>query len=253
MAGNSTPLTLRCIVADDEPLARQGICNLIAQVPFLHCIAVAKDAGEVMQLLATREADVLFLDIQMPGLSGIELARSLPNPPRIILTTAYPEYALEGYELDILDYLLKPVTLMRFLKSANKAKAYFESLRASVPAPSFIFVKTDKKLEKIALDEILYVEACLNYVYIHMISRKVIIYSSIKSMLATLPPPSRGRKNGQSGGEVKGLPNGFLKVHKSFIVSLARITRIEGNLVTIGDREIPVGRGSKGELMKWMG
>jgi two-component system, LytTR family, response regulator len=246
MAGNPTPLILRCIVADDEPLARKGMCQLIAQVPFLHCTAIAKDAREVMQLLESQEADILFLDIQMPGLSGVELARSLPDPPRIIFTTAYPEYALEGYELDVLDYLLKPVTLTRFLKAAYKAKAYFENPGPADPdpAPSFIFVKTDKVLEKIPLDEILYVEACLNYVFIHMTSRKVITYSSIKAMMQVLPAPTRG--------SMKGLAQGFLKVHKSFIVSLSRINRIEGNSLTIGDRNIPVSRASRTDLVRWI-
>jgi DNA-binding LytR/AlgR family response regulator len=227
MSEHSTPLILRCLIADDEPLAREGLRKLISQVPFLELTGMAKDSAGVIELLGKQGVDLLFLDIQMPGLSGIDLARSLPLRPPVIFTTAYSEYALEGYELDILDYLLKPVTEARFLKAVHKARAYYER-----QTPAFIYVKSSRKIEKVMLADILCIEARLNYVMIHLEKSKIITYASIKSMSALLP--SRD----------------FRKVHKSFIVSVARIKSIDGNILSVGDKVIPISRGHKTALMQ---
>ena len=240
MAENSDSFIINCIIADDEPFARQGMIKLVEQVPFFNLVGIAKDALEVNNYLNTLNAHLLFLDIQMPKLTGIELLKTLKNPPKVIFTTAYPEYAVEGYELDILDYLLKPVTLQRFLKAANKAKEYFEfeTRRANTQLKeednNFFFVKTNRKLEKILFDEILFIEAMLNYVIIYTAMQKIIIYSSIKSILESLPASV------------------FLKVHKSYIVSLSKINTIDGNQIRIKQHNIPVSRAHKEELIKAM-
>lgn len=233
MAGAAPSLILRCIVADDEPFAREGMRQLIAAVPFLELVGTAADAAGVIRLLDTEGADLLFLDIEMPGLSGIDLAKGLPGHPPIVFTTAFPEYAVQGYELDILDYLLKPITLQRFLKAAYKARAYYEK-QEPVQKPGFLFVKTNKRLERIQLNDILFVEARLNYVLIHLERGRIMTYGSIKSMVERLPEPE------------------FLKVHKSFIVSLARIDRLEGNMLWIGDTQVPVSRECKPQVMSWI-
>lgn len=233
MSNPATPLTLRCIVADDEPLAREGMRQLIEQVPFLELGGMTGDAAGVIRLLDAQGADLLFLDIEMPGLSGIDLAQSLPGKPPIVFTTAFPDYALQGYELDILDYLLKPITLQRFLKTAYKARAYYEK-PTSKEQPGFLFVKTNKRLERVRLEDILFIEARLNYVLIHLEGHKIITYGSIKSMAERLPRPD------------------FLKVHKSFIVSRSRIDRLEGNTLTIGGVQVPVSRECKTQVLEWI-
>jgi DNA-binding LytR/AlgR family response regulator len=233
MSGITPSLTLRCIVADDEPFAREGMRQLIAEVPFLELAGMAADAAGVIRLLDAGGADLLFLDIEMPGLSGIDLAKGLPGHPPIVFTTAFPEYAVQGYELDILDYLLKPITLQRFLKAAYKARAYYEK-QGPMQKPGFLFVKTNKRLERVRLEDILLVEARLNYVLIHLERSKIMTYGSIKSMVEKLPQPE------------------FLKVHKSFIVSLARIDRMEGNTLWIGGAQVPVSRECKTQVLEWI-
>ena len=188
------------------------------------------DASGVIRLLDQGGADLLFLDIRMPGLSGVDLARSLPVRPPVIFTTAYPDYAIQGYELDILDYLLKPITEQRFLKAAYKARAYYE--KAPVAArPDFLMVKTNDGMERVPHEEILYLEARLNYVLIHTADRRLLTYGSIKSMVKKLPTPA------------------FLRVHKSFVVAIMHVRRVEGNTLTLGDRQLPVSRSAKAALM----
>jgi two-component system LytT family response regulator len=238
MAENYDQRIINCLVADDEPFARLGMAELIKKIPFFKLVGIAKDAFEVIGYLNTEEVHLLFLDIQMPKLTGIELLRTLKDPPKVIFTTAYSKYAVDGYELDILDYLLKPVTWERFLKAANKAKEYFDldnhpaNTRSKEVDNIFFFIKTNKKLEKIFFDEILFIEAMLNYVIIHTAGGKIITYSSIKKILDELPV------------------TGFLKVHKSYIVSLSKITTVDGNRVRIQQQHIPVSRPHKDKLRK---
>lgn len=236
MADITTPLIIRCVIADDEPLARTGMQQLVRQVPFLQLEGVARDALEINQLLHVGTIDLLFLDIQMPHINGLDYLRTLKNPPKVIFTTAYPEYALEGYELDILDYLLKPVTLQRFLKAANKAKEYFEMTASlpdrQIPAPAHIFIKTNKLLQKVLLSDILFIEARLNYVIIQTIHDRLITYASLKHMEEQLPSVQ------------------FLKIHKSYIIAVNKISQITGNEVRIANHLLPVSRTHKENLLK---
>jgi len=237
MAYAPTDMIIDCLVADDEPIARTGMRRLIEQVPFFRLAGMARDAAQVSQLLLQNNIQLLFLDIQMPGISGIELVKQLPHPPKVIFTTAYPEYAIEGYDLDVLDYLLKPITLPRFLKAANRAKEYFylagqptNALTASTDS-SYIFVKTNRQLQKIMIAEILFIEAMLNYVIIHTLTQKVITYASIKSMQENLPAHL------------------FMKIHKSFLVALSKIQSVQGNELTVGTHRLPISRIHKEALL----
>lgn len=230
-------MILQCIVADDEPIARVGMRRLVAQVPFLHLAGIAKDTTEIGQFLAQQPVQLLFLDIQMPGTNGIDFLKTLPNPPKVIFTTAYPQYAIEGYDLDVLDYLLKPITLPRFLKAANRALDHFRQhpSPAAPPPPDHLFVKTNRQLVKLSFDEILFVEARLNYVILHTVRQPVITYASIKSMQETLPA---GR---------------FCKIHKSYIVAIDQINGVQGHEVIVGTHRLPLSRNHKEALLHLLG
>ena len=221
-------MKMRCIIADDEPLAREGLRRLIDQNPFLELVSVSPDAAGVLKYLDQGEADLLFADIHMPDLSGLELIRRLPKSLHIILTTAYAQYAMDGYELDVIDYLLKPITAARFEKAVQKAKALHGK-----PA-SFLFVKTAGKMERVLLDEILFIEARLNYVVIHRPQGPLMTYSSIKSMVDLLPPAD------------------FRRVHKSYIVSRSKIKSMDGNQLLLEQVSVPVSRSYKNGLLEWM-
>lgn len=239
MADVASDMIIHCLIADDEPVARTGMQKLVQQAPCLHLVGVAKDAREINQLLSRHEVQLLFLDIQMPGMNGLDYVKSLAQPPKVIFTTAYPEYAVAGYDLDILDYLLKPITLPRFLKAVNRAQEYFALTRqptqpAGLPTPpaDYLFVKTNRQLQKVRFDEILFVEAMLNYVIIHTPTQKIITYASIKAMQDQLPAPL------------------FLKIHKSYIIAIRRIKSLQGYEVTIGTHTLPVSRKHREELLK---
>lgn len=238
MAHPPTDITISCLIADDEPIARIGMQKLVLQAPFLHLVGMAKDTREISHYLAHHNVQLLFLDIQMPGINGVDFIRSLPRPPKVIFTTAYPEYAIAGYELEVLDYLLKPITLPRFLKAVNRAREYFALTMQQLPPDNktmqadYLFVKTNRQLQKIAFDEILYIEARLNYVVIHTLTQKIITYASIKSMQHNLPAPS------------------FLKIHKSYIIATAKIKSLQGYEVTIGTHTLPISRNHRDELLK---
>jgi DNA-binding LytR/AlgR family response regulator len=230
MADRTTDMIIHCLIADDEPIARIGMQKLVQQAPCLHLVGMAKDASEVNDYLSRSAVQLLFLDIQMPGMNGLDYIKSLSQPPKVIFTTAYPEYAIAGYDLDVLDYLLKPITLPRFLKAVNRAKEYFALTMPQ--AAGYLFVKTNRQLQKVAFDEILFIEAMLNYVVIHTPAQKIITYASMKTMQDSLPAPL------------------FLKVHKSYIISTAKIKSLQGYEVTIGTHTLPVSRRHKEELMK---
>jgi two-component system LytT family response regulator len=238
MADYPDKYLIHCLIADDEPLARIGMTQLVKQVSFFNLAGTAKDAVEIIHYLNSQRIDLLFLDIQMPKLTGIELLKTLKNPPKVIITSAYPEYAIEGYELDILDYLLKPLTLQRFLKAANKAKDFFESTRTNATAITektgndFIFIKTNGCLEKIIFDDILFIKAALNYVTIYTKEHKFITYTSIKKIADSLPSLL------------------FQKVHKSYIIAISKVNAFNGHEVKIEQHSIPVSRMHKATLLK---
>lgn len=220
-------MKLQCLVVDDEPMARQGLREYIADVSFLEWAGECDNALKAADFLLHQPVDLLFLDIRLPKLSGLEWLRTLPQKPLTIITTAYPDHALEGFELDVLDYLLKPVSFERFLKAANKAKAQLKA-----DAPDHFYIKCEHRLEKIRLADVLYVEALQNYIAVHTLQRKYITYLTFKAVEEYLPVAQ------------------FIKVHKSYIVAAAKIDSIEGNTILVGTHEVPVSRTLRDEVME---
>ncbi len=224
-------MKIKCIVTDDEPIARKGLIGYIEKIDFLTLVGECEDALELNKLLKTVQPDLLFLDIEMPLLSGLDFLTTLQNPPKVILTTAYEKYALKGYELDVVDYLLKPITFDRFLKSVNKVHLQLEKETGNKPV-DYIFIKSDKQLKKILLKNILFIESMENYVTIYTDQSKEIVYSTLKHISDSLPSDS------------------FLQVHRSYIARLDHIRSIEGNLLHIGPHKIPVARNLKDDVVK---
>jgi DNA-binding LytR/AlgR family response regulator len=225
------------MIIDDEPLARKGLKEYIMDVDFLNLLADFDSALKATELLGRGEVQLLFLDIQMPKITGVNFFKSLHHPPPVIFTTAYPEYALDGFELNALDYLVKPISFERFLKAALKAKEFYEVREKNIAEkdqahPDFFFIKADNKLVKIFFNDILFAEALQNYVVIHTIDKKYITYLTFKSVEDYLPA---GR---------------FIKTHKSYIIAASRIESIEGNDIRIGQHHIPVSRNLKEEVME---
>lgn len=226
---------LRCIIVDDEPLARQGLLEYVKHADFLKVVGVFDNAQEVYSVMNELEIDLVFLDIEMPRITGIDFIRSLKEPPMVIITTAYHQYALEGFELDVVDYLLKPISLSRFLKAANKARDLQSSKKPGnliADVDDFFFVKENGRYTRIFYREVLFAEALQNYVSIHLQDRKVISYITMAILEKQFPSQL------------------FMRVHKSYIVALGKIDAIEGNIVTINKTAIPVSRASKDELIQ---
>lgn len=221
---------IRCIITDDEPMARKGLQGYVEKIDFLQLVGVCEDAVQLNSLLRQDPVQLLFLDIEMPYITGIDFLKNTPNPPKVIFTTAYEQYAIKGYELDVLDYLLKPISFDRFVKAANKAYDYFQT-RQQADQP-YIFVKSDGRLEKVNFDEILFVEALENYVAIHTASRKLITHSTLKGMQENLPAKQ------------------FIQPHKSYLVNISAINSIEGNLLHIGKFQVPISKYLKDEVME---
>jgi DNA-binding LytR/AlgR family response regulator len=231
-------MKLNCIIIDDEPVARKLLEEYIEDTDFLELSGKAENPVRAMALLKDVKSDLLFLDINMPMMSGIEFLRSSGELPPTIMTTAYTEYAIEGYELSVLDYLVKPFSYDRFLKAATKAKEYHE-LRYSQaadlnakPEIDYFFVKCDGRIEKVLYNELLYVEAMLNYVVLHTENRKLIVYLTIKSISEQLPG------------------NIFLKIHKSTIVNVNKIKSITGNEINIGKTKVTISQNLFEGVMK---
>lgn len=221
--------TVSCIVVDDEPLARKVIESHIESMPGLTLINSFQRPLEALSFLQQETVDLVFLDIQMPKLTGLEFVRSLPRETAVIFTTAYREFALEGFELDAVDYLLKPVTLPRFLKAVNKFQAVKATGKSSLPkagnnpaSGGYLYVNANKKHVKVAFQDILYVESQKDYVCIHTAEQEVTTKAKI-SDYETL------------------LGSSFLRTHRSFLVNLSKVTAFTALDVEIGDREIPIG------------
>jgi DNA-binding LytR/AlgR family response regulator len=224
---------LRCIIIDDEPIARKGLREYIQQVEFLHLVGEFDNPLKASESLAEGGADLVFLDIQMPKMTGLDFLKSWVNPVMVIFTTAYPQFAVEGFELNAIDYLVKPFSFERFLKAVIKARTSMgQSQSSKQDNAEYFFIKTDNKLTKINYDEILYVEAMQNYVSVHTKEKKYITYLTFKSVEDHLPS------------------NRFIKIHKSYIVSIGKIDSIEGNFVRIGSHDIPISRSSKDEVLE---
>ncbi|WP_075344517.1 LytR/AlgR family response regulator transcription factor [Tenacibaculum agarivorans] len=220
----------KCLIADDEPIARQILENYCKDIPYLELISSCKNAFEVMEELQKHEIDILFLDINMPKLSGISLLKTLTNPPNVIITSAYSEYAIEGFELAVVDYLLKPFSIERFLQAVMKVKNKYSNtvveIKKEKKTPTSIFVKSDKKIVKINFDSINYIEAYGNYVKIFS-----------ESMILTQQTLS---------DFLEKLPENFIRIHKSYAINLDELKSIEGNLVMISENEkLPIGKSYK--------
>ena len=228
-------MKMNCLVVDDEPVARKGIAEYVSEVDFLNLVGACENPLKAAAVLSEHSIDVIFLDIHMPKLSGIEFLKTMKNPPLIIFTTAYSEYAVEGYTLDIVDYLMKPITFERFLKSAQKALEIHSLKKMAGQSrdahADCFFVKCDSKFEKVFYNEVRYIEALQNYAVIHVLNRKLITYITMTSLEHQLPKDQ------------------FLKVHKSYIVSIPQIKAIEGNEILIGDARIPISRNLKDEVV----
>jgi len=231
---------IKCLIVDDEPLAQRIIEKYAEDVPTIEIVGKCNNAFEAMQALNDLEVELIFLDINMPKLSGINFLKTLKNPPLCILTTAYSEYALEGYELDVLDYLKKPFSFERFLKAIQKAQERMkESAKETIVhevvtshnhEEDFIFVKSNKKTYKVNISDVFYIEALGDYVKIHTTDKVIITYQSMKKIEALLPSAT------------------FTRIHKSFIVSVPKIKSIEGNMVEIKDEKLPIGSNYKQEF-----
>src|ERR1700754_2595494 len=171
---------ITCVITDDEPFARKGLQGYIEKIDFLDLKGTCEDALQLSNLLQHQAVDLLFLDIQMPHITGVEFLRAFRNPPKVIFTTAYQQYAIEGFELDVMDYLLKPISYERFLKAAWKARDYFELKEKPEQSVPYIFVKASGKLEKITFTDILFIEGMENYVAIYLENKKIVIHTTIK-------------------------------------------------------------------------
>jgi DNA-binding LytR/AlgR family response regulator len=237
---SDAPRTFSCLLVDDEVLAQDLLAMHIERVPQLHVVGRCQTAAGAMDALRARQVDLLFLDIRMPGITGLELLRSLAQPPLTIMTTAFAEHAVEGFELDVVDYLLKPVTFERFLKAANRALRLLDTQHQASPSPAdergrSMLVKVDQREVKVELDRILFVEAMEKYVKIHLPEGKLVTLLSLARMEEILPPAR------------------FFRVHKSYIVNTEKVDAIAGNEAMIGGKAVPIARQSKEVLRRMVG
>jgi len=229
---------IRCIIVDDEPLAIDLLTKHVAQVPELTLVATASNPIDALSILKSEQVDLMFIDIQMPVLTGIELVKTLPDPPAVVFTTAYREYAVESYDLNVLDYLMKPITFIRFIKSVNK---YFdlndkESVDIKIVKEPLneqaksIYVNVNKRYVKVVFDTIRYIESVKDYIHIHTLSESVVTKEKISDFMSKLP-------------------DGFIRVHRSFIVNRQMITAFTAQDVEIGEKKIPIGTSYKEEVL----
>ena len=226
-------MKLNCLIIDDEPIARKGMEEYVREVDFLNLMAQCENPVQASPYL-DRGVDLIFLDIHMPKISGIEFLKTLKNPPMVIFTTAYSEHALEGYTLDVIDYLLKPISFERFLKAANKARDFYalQHPPQTEIAPEYFFIKCNSKFEKVYYREVLYIEGLQNYVVVHTKQRKLITYMTLGGLEAQLPDRQ------------------FIRVHKSYVVSVSQISAMEGNEVIVNGIKIPISRNLKEKVVK---
>ncbi len=230
---------INCIIIDDEPLARKGLKEYIADIDFLNLTGEFDNALKATEQLSSGKVQLLFLDIQMPKITGLDFFKTLHHPPPVIFTTAYPQFALDGFELNALDYLVKPISFDRFLKAAIRAKEFYEVRQINMDepkqgdqAPDYFFIKAENKLVKIFFDEILFAEALQNYVVINTKEKKHITYLTFKAVEEYLPVTQ------------------FIKTHKSYIIAVSKIENIDGNIIQTGNHQIPVSRNFKDEVME---
>ncbi|MDB5118481.1 MAG: DNA-binding response regulator [Mucilaginibacter sp.] len=235
---------IKCLIVDDEPLALHILEDYISKVPFMELVKSTTNPIEALTLVQEGNIDLVFLDVQMPELTGIQFLRIANGKTKVILTTAYPQYALEGYELDVVDYLLKPIAFDRFFKAAQKAQGIIQPSKQIIPEPAqiqqqqhdfmsdFIFVKSEHKIQKVYLHQILFIEGLKDYISIFTTAERIITLQNMKKMEDTLPDKH------------------FIRVHKSYIVALNKIDSIERSRIRIGDKIIPIGDTYREEFFK---
>jgi two-component system, LytTR family, response regulator len=218
-------MPFNCLIVDDEPLAHKVLENYIAKLDYLSLAGNAYTAFEALNFLQTNAVDILFLDIEMPELTGLDMLKTLTQPPAVILTTAYSEFALEGYDLGVTDYLLKPIRFERFAKAVQR----IAQMAATLPQTGYsdFFVKIDGAQHRIAVDKLLYVEACGNFVKLHFADRQLLTAETMAGMETRL-----------TGGQ-------FVRVHRSFMVNVTKVTKVDGNIIYIEKQEIPIGASYK--------
>lgn len=214
-------MKINCIAIEDEPLALKKIKAFIEQVDFLNLMGEFNNAVDAMGFLKTNSVDLIFLDVRMKKLSGIQFLESLQIRPKVIITSAYDEYALKGYELDVADYLLKPFTFERFLKSVDKVYNQINSIESGY-SNDYIFVKTEYRIEKVEINDILYIQGMKDYLQIHTTDRKIMTLQTFRNLLGILPQIN------------------FQRVHNSYVVSISKIDNIERNRIRIGKEFIPI-------------
>ena len=230
-------MIIRTLIVDDEPLAGEILESYVSQVPSLELVGICQNAIEAGEVLHTEQVDLMLLDVQMPQISGLDFVRSLKNPPHVILTTAFQEYALEDFDLDVVDYLLKPIPMDRFLKAIERVRDRMENeSNSSSSAESYFYVKSDKKLVRVDLEDVIYVEGLKDYVIIRRANDRIITLQTMKSLENRFPQ------------------NHFQRIHRSYIVNLDHITAIVGNMVEVmvkGERkQLPIGKNYRERLLE---
>ncbi len=228
---------LQTLIVDDEKPATELLLAYAAKVPELEVAGVAYNAMTARQLLSEKPIDLLFLDIQMPDLTGLQLLRMLKNPPAVVLTTAYSEFALEGYELDVLDYLLKPIEFERFYRAVSKLltpKPNSLPLGEGRGGANYFFVKTDHQIVKVNFADILFIESLREYVRIHTTTQRIVARLAMQRLEEELPSAK------------------FIRIHRSYIVNIDAVQKIEGNLLHIGKEMLPVSKGKREEFMQFV-
>lgn len=216
---------MKCIALDDEPLALEIIADFAAKAPFRMELTTFTNASRALVFLQQEPVDLIFLDIKMPDITGIQFIKSLKRPPMVIFTTAYEEYALDGYNLDVVDYLLKPIPFERFIKAVTKAEEYRSIIAPRQPDTDYIFVKTEYRIIKINLEDILYIEALKDYIKIYTANQPILTLKSLKSFESRLPKDK------------------FMRVHRSYLVAMNKINSVERNTVMIANQSIPISEG----------
>ena len=224
-------MKIECIIVDDEPASREILEKYIADYPILTLAKACKNAYEANDFIKNHDINLIFLDINMPGLSGMKFYKSLANPPFVIFTTAYPEFAVEGFEVNAIDYLLKPFSFERFMKAVNKAVEIIKNRKSESISLDFILLKADKKIYRILIHDITYIEAVGDYVRVNCNSKSIMVHETFRNLLDQLPE------------------NQFIRVHKSYAISVSKFDIIEGNIVKIGGEAIPIGHTYRDEFM----
>lgn len=222
-------MKIKCMITDDEPMARKGLRGYIERIDFLSLVGECEDAIQLNTMLKTKQVDLVFLDIEMPEMTGLELLSNLTtHSPKVIIVSAYEQYALKGYEFDVVDYLLKPVSFDRFLKSVNRVHTLLQTEQEN---KDYIFVKSDKQLKKIMFNDILFIESMENYVIIQTLSSKEVVYTTLKQLYESLPQSI------------------FLQTHRSYLVNIEKVIAIDGNQLITASYKIPIARNFRDRVL----